>query len=154
MNDSGPGDLWSSEQRSWLQALGHTVFVDRDEPIEALAEAPASEEREAAPAPALRPQAPAAPMMPAPVRRAPAAPPQTAEAAPDASMAAAPRRGRVGLPDRLQLALLRASGLNPSDPATQALMETWPLAELRANPRAKRALWPQLRALRRKGTQS
>jgi len=152
MNDSGPGDLWSSEQRSWLQALGHTVFVDRDEPIEALAEAPASEEREAAPA--LRPQAPAAPMMPAPVRRAPAAPPQTAEAAPDASMAAAPRRGRVGLPDRLQLALLRASGLNPSDPATQALMETWPLAELRANPRAKRALWPQLRALRRKGTQS
>jgi len=147
MSDSGAADLWSSEQRSWLQALGHTVFVDRNAPIEALAEAPASEERDAAAS--VRPQAPAAP--PSPSRRAPPSPPDAADAGPAASAVAPPRRGRVGLPDRLQLALLRASGLNPSDPATQALMETWPLAELRANPRAKRALWPQLRALRRKG---
>lgn len=47
------------------------------------------------------------------------------------------------------LALLRASGQNPSDPATQALMASWPLDALRADPAAKRALWPQLRALRR-----
>ena len=32
---------------------------------------------------------------------------------------------------------------------TQALIEAWPIAELRADPQAKRALWPQLRALRR-----
>lgn len=149
MSDSCAANLWSSEQRSWLQALGHTVFVDRAEPVEALAEAPAVEAREAALT--VRPQAPAAPMMPSPARRAPPSPPEAADAVPVPSAAAVPRRGRVGLPDRLQLALLRASGLNPSDPATQTLMETWPLAELRANPRAKRALWPQLRALRRKG---
>ncbi len=54
------------------------------------------------------------------------------------------------MPDRLQIALLRASGCNPGDPQTQALMASWPLAELRGNPAAKRALWPQLRALRRR----
>ena len=53
------------------------------------------------------------------------------------------------MPDRLMLALLRASRLDPNDPATQALMASWPLAQLRADPAAKRALWPQLRALRK-----
>jgi len=57
------------------------------------------------------------------------------------------------MPDRLQIALLRASGCSPNDPETRALMDSWPLAELRANPAAKRALWPQLRALRRKQRQ-
>jgi hypothetical protein len=75
---------------------------------------------------------------------------QVPDTAPTPS-AGLPRRGRAGLPDRLQIALLRASGLNPNDAATQTLMATWPLAELRANPRAKRALWPQLRALRKQG---
>ncbi|WP_313495903.1 alanine acetyltransferase, partial [Stenotrophomonas sp.] len=51
------------------------------------------------------------------------------------------------------LRMLRASGCNPNDPQTRALMDSWPLAELRANPAAKRALWPQLRALRRKSRQ-
>ncbi|MBJ7516859.1 MAG: hypothetical protein JHC82_11795, partial [Stenotrophomonas sp.] len=54
-------------------------------------------------------------------------------------------------PHRLQIALLRASGCNPNDPQTQALMDSWPLDTLRADPAAKRALWPTLRALRRKG---
>ncbi len=58
----------------------------------------------------------------------------------------------VRLPDRLQIALLRASGCNPNDPATQALMDSWPLDQLRRDPAAKRALWPQLRALRKRGT--
>ena len=57
----------------------------------------------------------------------------------------------VRLPDRLQIALLRASGCNPNDPATQALMDSWPLDQLRQDPAAKRALWPQLRALRKRG---
>ncbi len=65
----------------------------------------------------------------------------------------ASRRGGVRLPDRLQIALLRASGCNPNDPQTRALMDSWPLDELRANPAAKRALWPQLRELRRKQRQ-
>jgi DNA polymerase III psi subunit len=31
-------------------------------------------------------------------------------------------------------------------------MESWPLEQLRRDPAAKRALWPQLRALRKGGT--
>jgi len=58
-------------------------------------------------------------------------------------------RGGLRLPDRLQLALLRASGLDPSDPATQAEMARWPVDELRGNGAAKRAFWPYLRSLRR-----
>jgi len=54
------------------------------------------------------------------------------------------------MPDRLQIALLRASGCNPAEPDTQALMASWNLDELRGSAAAKRALWPQLRALRRK----
>jgi hypothetical protein len=61
------------------------------------------------------------------------------------------RQPVVRLPDRLQIALLRASGCNPNDPATQALMDSWPLDQLRQDPAAKRALWPQLRALRKRG---
>ena len=33
-------------------------------------------------------------------------------------------------------------------------MDSWPLDALRADPAAKRALWPTLRALRRKGRQA
>ena len=58
-------------------------------------------------------------------------------------------RRPVRLPDRLQLALLRASGLDPSDPAAQEAMAQWPVDRLRADPVAKREFWPRLRALRR-----
>lgn len=93
--------------------------------------------------PAVLPRREPAPRVP------PVAPVATAE-----THAAPPRRGAGALlPDRLQLALLRASGCNPNDPQTRALMDSWPLAELRRNPAAKRALWPQLRALRRKTPQ-
>ena len=54
------------------------------------------------------------------------------------------------LPDRLGLALLRASGLDPADPDTQARVAQWPLEALRGDGRAKRAFWPQLRALRKR----
>jgi len=46
---------------------------------------------------------------------------------------------------------LRASGCNPAEPDTQALMASWNLDELRSSAAAKRALWPQLRALRKRG---
>ena len=136
-----PALPWSSEQLSWLQALGHVVYVDRDTPVAAPVAAVVVE--------AEMPAAPA----PTPSRRAPApsSPDTSASVRVPESAATPQRRGRAGVPDRLQIALLRASGLNPNDPATQTLMATWPVAELRANPRAKRALWPQLRALRRQG---
>ncbi|MBB5941648.1 hypothetical protein GGR64_001218 [Xanthomonas arboricola] len=149
--------LWSAEQVGWLQALGHTVYVDAAAVIEP---APTPEVEPVAPvqrsAPGSAPprggRAVELPAAELPERRRASAPPPPAEA-PDAvraAPAAAARRVGLRLPDRLQIALLRASGLNPNDPATQALMATWPLDELRGNAAAKRALWPQLRALRKR----
>lgn len=143
MSEAAAGMPWSSEQLSWLQALGHVVYLDRDSVVEA----PTPVRSMEIDTPVAR-QAPVERAAP-PRRQAPMAPEtQAPDTAPE-PVASAPRRGRAGLPDRLQIALLRASGLNPNDAATQTLMATWPLAELRANPRAKRALWPQLRALRK-----
>ncbi|MCL1528011.1 DNA polymerase III subunit psi [Xanthomonas nasturtii] len=143
--------MWSDLQVSYLQALGHTVYLDRDAadalpaPVEVAGRAPI-----AVPARVERAPQSAAVAVPSARRSAPAAPAETPRS-PDTAPASAPqRRSRVGMPDRLQMALLRASGCNPGDPATQALMASWPLAELRGNPAAKRALWPQLRALRRR----
>ncbi|CAE1138862.1 MULTISPECIES: alanine acetyltransferase [Xanthomonas] len=143
--------MWSDLQVSYLQALGHTVYLDRDT-VDAAAVPEETIERAPAAAP---PRVERTPPMPAPAvapavrRSAPVAPAHAPDAVTTAP-AAPPRRSRVGMPDRLQMALLRASGCNPGDPNTQALMASWPLAELRGNPAAKRALWPQLRALRRR----
>jgi hypothetical protein len=159
--------LWSAAQQSWLQAMGYTVFVDGnveaavpDPGIElgvaavAAATPPAPARERAAQAPrSVESDAPAAPPRgePAPARR-------TAPANSDDPIAAAPReraaggrRAAVRMPDRLQIALLRASGCNPAAAETQALMASWNLDALRADPAAKRALWPQLRALRKRG---
>ncbi|WP_028919832.1 hypothetical protein [Pseudoxanthomonas suwonensis] len=147
---------WSPQQRRWLQALGYSVLRlgDGDDAVEAVAE----QAPEAAPE-----RVPARVHSPvdgsrherdvAPVRRAPP-PPVTPAALEQDSAPAAPVRGALRrpprLPDRLQLAMLRASGLDPADPAAQALMAEWPVDELRGNPAAKRAFWPKLRALRRR----
>lgn len=133
---------WSEQQLSWLQALGHVVYLDpADVPVPAAA---AAVEPAVAASPSPRPQAQRPPAASPPRRAAAGAPPPS----PPRRVAAAATGFR--LPDRLQIALLRASGRNPADPQVQALMASWPLAELRTDPSAKRALWPQLRALRRK----
>lgn len=150
--------LWSSEQHAWLGAMGLTVYAEAST-VTWPAAAPAR------PAPVFDNLAPPAPRRRAPEMRgsvvAPAAAQRGLSPAPAALVAKPaattvaphpPRRagGRIaGLPDKLMLALLRASGQNPSEPATQALMASWPLDQLRSSPAAKRALWPQLRALRR-----
>ena len=151
--------LWTAAQQSWLQAMGYTVFVDGH--VEAVAEPVV--DLHAVPA-----DAPAAPADRATARvdtevapdsaRPSAAPPRrSAPATPASEEASAPapargnRRPAVRMPPPLQIALLRASGCNPNDPATQALMASWNLDDLRGNAAAKRALWPQLRALRKKG---
>lgn len=52
--------------------------------------------------------------------------------------------------DPLIDALLRAAGRTRDGEDTVRLARTWPAPRtLRNDPRAKRALWPQLRALRR-----
>jgi DNA polymerase III psi subunit len=59
-------------------------------------------------------------------------------------------RPATRMPDRLHFALIRASGCNPNAPGAAQLIAQWPTAaQLRGNPAAKRALWPQLRALRK-----
>ncbi len=152
MNAAVSRPLWSPQQQAWLQAMGYGVYLEGgalDAPLpQAVARTamPAAADIDAAPAPA--------PVRtpPPPRREAPApTPPDAPATAPEARPAA--RRGGLRLPDRLQIALLRASGCNPNDPGTRALMDSWPLAELRADPAAKRALWPQLRELRRKQRQ-
>lgn len=145
MNAASPALPWSPQQQAWLQAMGHAVYLHGGalDALPAVVEAPMLppvaepvRERRAAPPPAVERPAP---------QVSPATPGVVSESH------AAPRRGGgPRLPDRLQIALLRASGCNPNDPQTRVLMDNWPLAELRTNPAAKRALWPQLRALRRK----
>lgn len=158
MNTQAPAaSPWSPRQRYWLQALGHGVLRVAG----AEDEAPTVMEEEAAPAPARAPGRPAplgrdvavqAPAAQPPRRRAPVA---SVEAEPATVQAAASQarhggmRRPAGLPDRLQLAVLRASGLPPTDPRAQALLAEWPSERLRGDPAAKRALWPLLRALRR-----
>ncbi len=145
-------ELWSSQQHEWLTALGHTLYVQgtAEAPVVRVLE-PAAPHRE----PASRElasrehasQEHASPAQ-APARRAPRPEPadirvQVAEPA--------PHRTASRLPDKLHFALIRASGCNPNAEGAAAIIARWPPShELRGNPAAKRALWPQLRALRRK----
>ncbi|WP_142807211.1 hypothetical protein [Stenotrophomonas maltophilia] len=161
--------LWSPAQQAWLQAMGYTVYHDGQlaaeldaalqlsvaeadaaaaasaEPVRAGSASMREHPAEAAPAP--RQERPAPPR-----RETPVTAPDTAPAPVRPLPGGNARQPVVRLPDRLQIALLRASGCNPSDPATQALMDSWPLDQLRRDPAAKRALWPQLRALRKRGS--
>ncbi|KAF1686741.1 hypothetical protein B1992_06690 [Pseudoxanthomonas broegbernensis] len=155
------GSLWSPQQRGWLRALGYALYrtgsgaaedavpePENAPPREAMASVPRPH-----PEPAPRGASPAAGAHRAPPHRGHADPDAVAEApatAPAPALAPPPTRRPAHLPDRLQLALLRASGMDPSDPATQAAMAQWPVERLRGDAAAKRAFWPQLRALRRR----
>ena len=172
--------LWTPAQQSWLQAMGYTVFVDGSlepatpEPAIELTAVPADARAARDPGtrdhvepgsarrapPSDRTDPPVAPgharlATPSDRPASRAEPGSTGPTPPSLVETAAPvrpgtRRPAVRLPDRLQIALLRASGCNPSDPDTQALMASWNLDQLRGNAAAKRALWPQLRALRKR----
>jgi hypothetical protein len=140
-------ELWSSQQHEWLTALGHTLYVPGG------AEAPvAGTPTPAATVPAQKQAArPATPVAaPNPTRRVPA---EHATSAPPVRADAPARRAASRLPDKLHVALIRASGCDPSAEGVAQIMAGWPpSSELRGNPAAKRALWPQLRALRRQKT--
>lgn len=172
--------LWTSAQQSWLQAMGYTVFVDGSveaaapEPAIELTAVPADARVEPGLArlasPSNQPDRHVEPgsarlappsdqpdrhVEPGHARLAPPSDRPASRAEPGSTRATAParpgtRQPAVRLPDRLQIALLRASGCNPNDPETQALMASWNLDELRRSAAAKRALWPQLRALRKR----
>lgn len=154
--------LWSPAQQAWLQAMGYTVYHDGQlaAEMDAALQLSVAEAAASAPVPVEPPRTAPPSMRHAPSQRDAAPEPRSERAPPRAAVpvAARPlptgnaRQPLVRLPDRLQIALLRASGCNPNDPATQTLMESWPLEQLRRDPAAKRALWPQLRALRKGAT--
>lgn len=158
MNTPADPPLWSPAQQSWLQAMGYTVFVDGSVedavPDAGIALSAAAVEtpapREAVPAREQAPRQAPVPSEPAPARRTAPASAETPSTEPTRERPAGGRRPAVRMPDRLQIALLRASGCNPAEAETQALMAGWKLDELRGNAAAKRALWPQLRALRKR----
>jgi hypothetical protein len=72
-------------------------------------------------------------------------------AAPSAVATLPPTDTSADSPDHpLVRALLRAAGRDPADADAATLLRGWPAVRtLRGDARAKRALWPQLRALRR-----
>ena len=137
--DAGRGvsAMWSAEQQQWLKALGHTVYVQGAALPPAVVETPSVRK----PLPAV---------VPAPVPARPRRPDPVAATEPVA-VAAPARRATSRLPDKLHFALIRASGCNPNAPDAAALIAQWPASStLRGNAAAKRALWPQLRALRKR----
>ena len=134
-------ELWSSQQHEWLTALGHTLYVPGG------AEAPLAE----MPTPQKQVARPATPVAAPDPRRAP--PADNVISAPPVRAATPARRANSRLPDKLHFALIRASGCDPNAEGVAQVMAGWPpSSELRGNPAAKRALWPQLRALRRQKT--
>lgn len=120
---------WSAQQREWLEALGHDVL--------ALAGAASASPAQAAPEPVpAQKTVPAAPQrVDRDVARVPLAP------AP-----ARPATARAPAEATLLRALAQAAGRAPDD--GELLRALPPLASLRGNPAARRALWPRLRALR------
>lgn len=112
---------WSDQQREWLRALGHEVLL--------LAASPAHEPDLSAPVSARG----ASPLVAHPV----------------------PAQGMAGLaaavPDTALLhALARAAGRQPQDAGFLGVLPP-DLSALRGSPAARRALWPRLRALRKRG---
>jgi hypothetical protein len=113
----GAHDLpWTSEQREWLQALGHDVLmlVPAGSDVRAEADSGSGALAKARPAasPAAKPASSASPLL---------------------------------------RALARAAGRSEDD---AEFLKTIPdVSALRGNPVARRALWPRLRALRKRQSQ-
>lgn len=117
--------LWNAQQREWLQAMGHSVMTLAADK----AEQPAVVAREAS----------------APAARAASTDTVAAEPRAEPARPVAPARA-TGADGALLRAVLRAARRGAEDPAVLALFDA---QALRGDAAAKRALWPQLRALRR-----
>ncbi|UNK48909.1 alanine acetyltransferase [Lysobacter sp. S4-A87] len=125
--------LWSPQQREWLQAMGHQVWaLGGAQSIEAASPTEGHQEDTSAQA-----------------RREAAALLKGGAAAQARPSASAPAPRMPAATDRLLMAVFRAAGRNSGDADVVALVPDG--AALRGNSAAKRALWPSLRALRRRG---
>lgn len=116
--------LWSERQREWLRALGHDV------PVLAVLDSGAAD---------LPPARTA--------DRTIAFPAEEAQAAPTGRNAVVAGAETDDAP--LLRALARAAGRSPQDPEFLGVLPD--LSTLHGRPAARRALWPTLRALRKKG---
>jgi len=123
-------ELWTAEQREWLQAMGHTVWSVASAESLAAEHAPQPHDEPAASGPrgAMREAAALLAREERSARPSPAQSPARASGA-----------------DRLMQSLVRAAG--GVDPA-RVIEIAGDIAALRGNAAAKRALWPRLRALR------
>ena len=147
--------LWSSQQLAWLDALGFQVYVRtpaREPGVDAVRASlrAQSADRINAP-PSSKTVASTATRT---VDRPHVSAQRSARASSQTSPPVAPARAppSIHLPDVLQLAVFKASGQDPTHPDIAKLLVEWPLDVLRADPNAKRALWPRLRRLRRRVT--
>ena len=156
--------LWDPQQREWLQALGHPLWGMVGDEVEAdadpLAAAPSTDSGEAAPAPRSATRAPEPPLVrprpPVPEATAPEDPAPRSPARPRTDLAtkmAALEAARAGatreVDGPLREALLRATDQLPAV-AARTLRELGVDPDaLRDDPAAKRALWRQLRSLRK-----
>ena len=139
--------LWSSQQLSWLGALGFQVYT-RASPITPTSLQVRGQKEKG--------RQTTAPAVAHPVTMPSQKAPLSAQQSAPGIIAQTPVRSHqplslasIQFPDRLQLAMLKACACDPSRPDIAQLMAQWPLDDLRANPNAKRLLWPQLRRLRR-----
>ena len=166
--------LWDPQQREWLQAMGHSLWVlAGDASMESGATEPAPDAPGALPpvgraavgqpagkarpdrVPAQAPSRPAA-RRPPPVPGSPGPPADGAPARPrsdPAAKAAALEAARMGAAREadgpLREALLRATGQPPAVAARMLRRLDVDQVSLRDDPAAKRALWHRLRPLRK-----
>jgi hypothetical protein len=132
--------LWSAQQREWLQAMGHTVMtLAGSEPPPA--EAPIANAVSAEAARSVEPRASQ------PARERAGSESAASERIGSDHAAPAPRAAVPGDDTSALLRnLLRAARRAAGDAQVLALFDA---SALRGNAAAKRALWPQLRKLRR-----
>ena len=128
-------ELWTAEQRQWLQAMGHTVWSVASAESLAAEHSPQSHDESTGSGPrgAMRE---AATLLAREERSARPSPSQS-------SVRSAPARVSGG--DRLMQSLVRAAGGADEARVVEIVGD---IAALRGNAAAKRALWPRLRALR------
>jgi len=124
-------ELWTAQQREWLQAMGHTVWSVASADSLAAEHSPQSADEPLASGPrgAMRE---AAALLAREERSA-------------RPSAARPTPARASGADRLMQALVRAAG---GVDEARVIEIAGDVAALRGNAAAKRALWPRLRALR------
>ena len=144
---------WSYQQTSWLRALGYTLYSCLDEAHLGDSMEMSFEKKTLRDSVAMIAASPnwheknTSPQRKGAVTAAQARP--TTDATSSSSAPIVQSSPGVTIPDRLELALFYACGVDASNREVDQLMRDWPSKKLRNNPAAKRALWPLVRKIRK-----